>query len=454
MRVAVAIGALLAGACCSSLPRLTPKHVAFPAPRPRFTSIIETSGQFNDARRGGRAVPIHTYAPQGAPGRPAGRHRLARNREDRDSYAYLGRALARAGFYVVHVTHAGTDRAVLERGYRALYRATKQKENWINRPLDVSFVLDRLRKTKLSTQGTSRSSGTPPERSPPLPPPGMRSDEGASLRDPRVKVIVPMSMPRIPGSYDAIDIPVLHLTGTCDTSPALSHVSAAPAHSVRTSSNPRQVLVTLRGVNHDMFSAKSDPHHDVIAAITIAFLRAWLQDDAQARAWFEEPGRGEALGVPLSVERKTGIATAKWAVQSWTMRSRWCKRTSTQRLLHVRRISDHRRNRAQRRAHDHRHRHPRLPLSLGRADDSDAEGAYRSDRHVAARSGLAVPEESIDMIIGEVKEGASGINTGIRDPKVLQTVINRFGEVADAQRMAMELLRSGSAKIRRHLRYV
>ena len=61
--------------------------------------------------------------------------------------------------------------------------------------------------------------------------------------------------------------------------------------------------------------------------------------------------------------------------------------------------------------------------------------------------GLGVPETSIDMIIGEVKEGRVGINTGVRDPKVLKTVINRFGEVFDADRVVNELLRSGSAKI-------
>jgi hypothetical protein len=61
--------------------------------------------------------------------------------------------------------------------------------------------------------------------------------------------------------------------------------------------------------------------------------------------------------------------------------------------------------------------------------------------------GLAVPEASIDMVIGEVKEGRVGINTGVRDPKVLKTVINRFGEVSDAERVVQELLRTGSARI-------
>jgi hypothetical protein len=61
--------------------------------------------------------------------------------------------------------------------------------------------------------------------------------------------------------------------------------------------------------------------------------------------------------------------------------------------------------------------------------------------------GLAVPVESIDMIIGEVKEGRVGINTGIRDPEVLKTVVNRFGEVADAGKVVDQLLKSGVAEI-------
>src|ERR1051325_2650194 len=36
--------------------------------------------------------------------------------------------------------------------------------------------------------------------------------------------------------------------------------------------------------------------------------------------------------------------------------------------------------------------------------------------------GLGVPRDSIDMIIGEVKEGRVGINSGVRDPGVLRTV--------------------------------
>ena len=40
-------------------------------------------------------------------------------------------------------------------------------------------------------------------------------------------------------------------------------------------------------------------------------------------------------------------------------------------------------------------------------------------------SGLGVNPDSVDMIIGEVKEGRVGINTGFRDPAVLKVVISR-----------------------------
>ncbi len=61
--------------------------------------------------------------------------------------------------------------------------------------------------------------------------------------------------------------------------------------------------------------------------------------------------------------------------------------------------------------------------------------------------GLDVPGDRIDMIIGEVKEGRVGINSGIRDPEVLRTVINRFGEVGDTERVVQQLLDTGMAEI-------
>lgn len=299
-RAAVLFFAWCASACCSSLRDLPAKHFAFPPQPPRYERIVETTGHFFDARRN-RDVPWRQYAPAGLQSPPPlviVSHGIG---EDRDSYAYLGRALAHAGFVAVHLTHAGTDRAMLQRGYRHLYRATKDPKNWIDRALDVSFVLDQLHikgKGALAVVGHSAGAFTAYALA------GMRAPDGGSLRDPRVSVIVPMSMPRIDGDYSAIDIPVLNLTGTCDTSLLYRTFPRHRRIPFDASRGPHQYLVTLEGVNHDMFSAREDPHHEVIAALTIAFLHAWMEGDPRAKAWFDDPGRGSAGGTRLDVERK------------------------------------------------------------------------------------------------------------------------------------------------------
>lgn len=62
--------------------------------------------------------------------------------------------------------------------------------------------------------------------------------------------------------------------------------------------------------------------------------------------------------------------------------------------------------------------------------------------------GLGAPEDGIDMVIGEVKEGRVGINTGIRDPEVLKVVISRLGDsTANADRAVIELLNHGSTTL-------
>ena len=58
--------------------------------------------------------------------------------------------------------------------------------------------------------------------------------------------------------------------------------------------------------------------------------------------------------------------------------------------------------------------------------------------------GLGVPDDSIDMVIGEVKEGRVGVNTGVRDPEVLNVVIGRLGDSGEENdRVIHELLQSG-----------
>ena len=299
MRLFIALGTLFAGACCTSLPRLPAKSIAFPSVETGSGAVAERSEIWRDDKRN-RDVPVKIYGERGPV--VVFSHGIG---ENRDSYAWLGRALARNGFRSVHVTHAGTDRAALERGYRHLYRAVKEKDNWVNRPLDVSFVLDRLGVAEAAIAGHSAGAFTAFAVA------GLRMTEG-TLRDPRIRAAIPMSMPRMDGvipvgGYDAIDVPLLNVTGTCDTSiiyRTFPRHRRIPFDSTRAA---RQYLVTLDRANHDTFVVEN-AMNDEIAALTIAFLRAWMLDDASARAWFDDPGSGTIGGVRLSVERKRGGA--------------------------------------------------------------------------------------------------------------------------------------------------
>ncbi len=270
------------------------------------SEIEEASAVWHDAGRN-RDVSVKMYLPIGDHVPVAVfSHGIG---EDRESYAWLGRSLARAGFLAVHVTHAGTDRAVLQRGYRYLYRATKQKENWINRPLDVSFVLDQLRTlpradlSRVAVIGHSAGAFTAFAVA------GIHNARGETLRDERVKVAVAMSMPRLVGvipadGYDSVAIPVLNLTGTCDTSLLYRTFPRHRRIPFDTTHARDQYLVTFAGVNHDTFSNREDRRHAVIAGVTIGFLRAFLLDDQNARRWFDEPGATRLDNTGLTVERK------------------------------------------------------------------------------------------------------------------------------------------------------
>ena len=60
---------------------------------------------------------------------------------------------------------------------------------------------------------------------------------------------------------------------------------------------------------------------------------------------------------------------------------------------------------------------------------------------------LRANTESVDMIIGEVKEGAGRLNSGMRDPVVLRATLIRFGccRIEESDRVISELLEHGTS---------
>lgn len=283
------------------------REVAFLPPSPATYEVAESAAEWRDDERD-RLVPVRIYAPAGGTKRPVVvfSHGIG---EDRDAYAWFGNALAEAGFMAVHVTHAGTDRSVLERGYLHLYRAVKRPENWVNRPLDVSFVLDRLAADpradldRVAVVGHSAGAFTAFALA------GLRAGSGESLRDERVKAIVPMSMPRMggvvpPDGYDDVRVPVLNVTGTCDASLIYRTLPRHRRRPFEATAATGHWLVTIRGVNHDTFSQVSAAEHELLTRLTIAFLNGFLLEETAAAAWFEVPRTTAVSGTELTIERK------------------------------------------------------------------------------------------------------------------------------------------------------
>jgi hypothetical protein len=81
-------------------------------------------------------------------------------------------------------------------------------------------------------------------------------------------------------------------------------------------------------------------------------------------------------------------------------------------------------------------RFPNFPRPELEGKAVSAGGAAKPD------PGLGIPEDRIDMIIGEVKEGRVNFNTSARDPEVLMTVLSRFGATRGDEQRIIEGIRA------------
>jgi dienelactone hydrolase len=309
------------------------------------------SGEWFDAARG-RTVPVRFYGPRSAGPRPVVffSHGLGGSP---DAYAYLGRHWAGHGFASLHAVHAGTDNRIFTGpmdAAEAMRRAAAAPENWLVRPADIRFCIDRL--LDLSAGPRSPWSGTvDPER---LAAAGhsmgattalacagrLLRDGGGRLhdfKDPRIRVCVAMS-PSSGGpeeasrEYGSFTAPCVHMTGTRDASPIggtrLEH-RRAPYDAIGAAD---QVLITFDGLDHMAFTERlprsrgggrpafprlrpsaSDPDpraaaldalHGAIRAASTAFLDAHLAGNPRSLEWIRAGGLAELLAGIAVVESK------------------------------------------------------------------------------------------------------------------------------------------------------
>ncbi|MFO0977248.1 MAG: hypothetical protein U0996_12670 [Planctomycetaceae bacterium] len=297
-------------------------------------SIVVLSEEWRDEKRR-RDVPVRIYAPRAGDKLPiiVFSHGLGGSR---DGYSYLGRHWAKNGFVVIHPEHEGSDRDLLERGAGAgnlkkLEQAAADPRNAINRAQDIRFVITqmiekvqpgatdstsvlkgRLNTSKIGMAGHSFGANTTMLVSGLQS--GLRIQLAESQKDARIVAAVAMSIPvnrvdpeSLDRMYEDVRIPVLHMTGTNDSSPIDLHGPETRRLPFDHSYNSDRTLILFTDGDHGVFAASPEedsprrrimerlrpaanyaPMQEIILESSTHFWKSWLKDDKDSAAWLHE----------------------------------------------------------------------------------------------------------------------------------------------------------------------
>lgn len=284
-----------------------------------------------------RTIPVKIYQPDGAGPFPVVifSHGLGGSRE---AAPYLGERLASWGFLAIHIQHPGSDeevwaglstrRAIMG----ALREAVRDPQTAIDRFEDMPFVLDEIERRAgdgtlaadpehIGVAGHSFGAHSVLAVAGRI----YRTPQGdASAGDDRIDAGVALSPPEpgrntpasdIPFIYSAIDIPLLHMTGTEDGNPVTP--GSSPEDRLIPFQNidgAPQYLIVFDGGDHRVFGGRESRFRpspdwypivqaDVMEAAT-AFFLAYLTDDADARAFIDGDGYVSAFDPLAEVDRR------------------------------------------------------------------------------------------------------------------------------------------------------
>ena len=321
------LGSLLVAAGCASIPPgvVTDPALA-PLAQPGPHRVAEYDVDWFDATRQ-RHVPVHIYAPDPAAANMPViifSHGLGNSR---DGYRYLGTHWASHGYASVHPGHAGLNADAARRGWWHLFRKGFDRQNWIDVPQDLHFVVDQLQidgalpaplrgridRSAIGVAGHSLGAYGA------LAMGGLRTlfpdGQVRNFRDPRVRAAVPISMSENfqGSSYSEIAIPMLHITGTRDWDVLYgtwSRKRRVPFNSIH---RDDQYLVVVRGATHSTFSDEESPatkrSHDAVRISTLLFWDAYLRRDATALAELRDGRMAQALEGLARLSTKPQSAT-------------------------------------------------------------------------------------------------------------------------------------------------
>jgi len=294
LSIALAIG-WGAGGCAAAGP--PPAAVA-------QASVVVSRGEWIDPARAGRVVPYKLYMPAGDGPFPVviHSHGLGGSRE---TSTFILEAVAASGIAVFAIQHPGSDTSILPAGNLAGVTAADLKMApgaAANRFADLPFVVKQL---DLMTAAGALKGRLDMTRL------GMSGHSFGALS----------TLVAVGQSVGGIATPILHFTGTEDSSPVdLERTPWERTIPFQTITGADQYLVWLLGGDHRVFSGRrlvarqlkpSDPEHmRLIVDNTVLFWRAYLLDDRAAMAALcELPVRVQTAAQGFVKARRCGAPT-------------------------------------------------------------------------------------------------------------------------------------------------
>ncbi len=247
----------------------------------------------------------------------------------RQGLQYIGEYFAAHGYVAIHLQHVGSDQSVFATtrpaDRLATLTAAANAQQFIRRIGDVRFALDQISTInqdatsalhglldvdRIAIAGHSFGAVTAEAMCGEL-----LGPKNTNVYDPRIKagIIYSPSAPKTADprkAFSKIAVPMFHWTGTRDDSPIARDTKAKdrriPFDNINTTD---QYLVILEGGDHMIFNGrvgrmvapnpKDDAWKDLITRGSVAFLDAYLKDDAKALVFLrnEFGDQAKALGV-------------------------------------------------------------------------------------------------------------------------------------------------------------
>jgi predicted dienelactone hydrolase len=297
-------------------------------------SVGSTNITLHDAARN-RDVPLKIYYPQ-----TAGPNRFPilifshGAGGSKDGYAYLSRYWAAHGYVVLNPTHLGSDRSLLKKGrsfynLRVVKKMVNEKANLVNRPKDITFLLDCLPQleervpllkghmdpTRIGVGGHSFGAYTSMAVA------GAKvyasSDKPLGFEDTRIEAFLVLS-PQGPGgwafkgdSWDQVHRPMFMMTGTQDRGLENGEPYQWRLKAFEHLRSGHKYLAVIQGANHMDFAdtqfngkVRDSRVHEWIKRASLQFWDAYVKGDRGLEQTLKQGGFLKVSGVRVETESK------------------------------------------------------------------------------------------------------------------------------------------------------